>query len=145
MRMFELPSGGAGASPQGAPQGPPPAAAAPSAGRAMPAIPGVYVSPPVAPSMPYVQPPVVSPPVVSQPQMASPQFQPPTVQSPYVVAPQPVMPQMPQMQPITVPMPGAPQTAPPKAGKSKFLVPLLILGGLFVIAVVVVLIFALKH
>ncbi len=114
----------------------------------MPAIPGVYVSPPVAPSMPYVQPPVVSPPVVPQPQpfqMPSPQFQPPAVQSPYVVAPQPVMPQMPQMQPITVPMPGAPQAAPPQAGKGKFLVPLLILGGLFVVAVVVVLIFALKH
>jgi len=145
MRMFELPSGAAGA----APQGPPPAAAPQQGGgRAMPAIPGVYVSPPVAPSMPYVQPPVVSPPVVPQPQpfqMPSPQFQPPAVQSPYVVAPQPVMPQMPQMQPITVPMPGAPQAAPPQAGKGKFLVPLLILGGLFVVAVVVVLIFALKH
>jgi len=144
MRMFELPSGGAGA----APQGPPPAAAPPGAGRAMPAIPGVYVSPPVAPSMPYVQPPVVSPPVVPQPQpfqMSSPQFQPPAVQSPYVVAPQPVMPQMPQMQPIQVPMPAPPQATAPQAGKGKFLVPLLILGGLFVVAVVVVLIFALKH
>jgi len=148
MRMFELPGGGAGATPQGAPQAPPPAAASPSAGRAMPAIPGVYVSPPVAPSMPYVQPPVVSPPVVSQPQpfqMASPQFQPPAVQSPYVVAPQPVMPQMPQMQPMAVPVPAAPQAGPPQAGKGKFLVPLLILGGLFLVAVVVILIFALKH
>ncbi len=148
MRMFELPGGGAGAAPQSAPQAPPAAATPPSAGRAMPAIPGVYVSPPVAPSMPYVQPPVVSPPVVPQPQpfqMASPQFQPPAVQSPYVTVPQPVMPQMPQMQPITVPVPAAPQAGPPKAGKGKFLVPLLILGGLFVVAVVVVLIFALKH
>jgi hypothetical protein len=83
--------------------------------------------------------------MVPQPQpyqIPTPQFQPPPVPSPYVTVPQPVMP---QMQPITVPVPGAPQATPPKAGKGKFLVPLLILGGLFVIAVVVVLIFALKH
>jgi hypothetical protein len=58
------------------------------------------------------------------------------------MAPQPVLP---QMQPMAVPVPVAPQAASLKIGKSKFLVPLIILGGLFVIAVVVVLIFALKH
>jgi hypothetical protein len=42
-------------------------------------------------------------------------------------------------------MPAPSQAVPPKAGKGKFLVPLLILGGLFVIAVVVILLFALKH
>jgi flagellar basal body-associated protein FliL len=52
---------------------------------------------------------------------------------------------MPQMQPMAVPVPVAPQAAPPKTGKSKFLVPLIILGGLFVIAVAVILFFALKH
>jgi hypothetical protein len=57
----------------------------------------------------------------------------------------PPQPAMPQMQPMTVPMPMGPQVEPPKISKSKFLVPLIILGGLFVIAVVVVLIFALKH
>ena len=62
--------------------------------------------------------------------------------SPYVVAPQPVMP---QMQPVAVPLPATPQATPPKTGKGKLLVPILILGGLFVVAVVVILIFALKH
>ena len=141
MRMFELPSGGAGASPQG----PPPAATQPAAGRAMPAIPVVSVSPPMAPSMPYVQPPVVPSPMVPQPQpyqIPPPQFQQAAVPPAFAMTPQPVMP---QMQPMAVPAPAAPQAAPPKTGKSKFLVPLIILGGLFVIAVVVILIFALKH
>jgi flagellar basal body-associated protein FliL len=52
---------------------------------------------------------------------------------------------MPQMQPMGVPMPAAPQVAPPKPAKNKLLVPLIILGGLLLIAVVVVVIFALKH
>jgi len=145
MRMFELPRGGAGASPQSGPQAPPPAGAPPSTGGAVPVTPIVSVSPPVVPGVPYVQPPVIPSPMVPQPQpyqIPTPQFQPPAVPSPYVTVPQPVMP---QMQPITVPLPGAPQATPPKAGKGKFLVPLLILGGLFVIAVIVVLIFALKH
>jgi hypothetical protein len=38
-----------------------------------------------------------------------------------------------------------PQAVPPQTGKGKFLVPLIILGGLFVIAVAVIIIFALKH
>ena len=140
MRMFELPGGGAGAPPQGAPQAPPPAVPQPAAGRAAPVIPMVSVSPPVAPSMPYVQPPVVPQP---QPyQIPAPQFQQPAVPSPFVTPPQPVMP---QMQPMAVPVPVAPQVAPPQSGKSKFLVPLIILGGLFLIAVVLILFFALKH
>jgi flagellar basal body-associated protein FliL len=49
------------------------------------------------------------------------------------------------MQPMAVPMPVAPQAAPPKTGKSKILVPLIILGGLFLIAVVLILFLALKH
>jgi len=144
-RMFEQSGGGAGAPPQGARQMPTAAAPQPAAGRAAAAIPTVSVSPPVVPSMPYVQPPVLPQPVLPQPpayQIPSPQFQPPVVPSPYVVTPQPVMP---QMQPMTVPIPMAPQAAPPKAGKNKLLVPLIILGGLFVVAVVVVLVFALKH
>jgi hypothetical protein len=56
--------------------------------------------------------------------------------------PQPVMP---QVQPMSVPVPVAPQVEPPKTGKSKFLVPLVILGGLFLIAVALILFFALKH
>jgi flagellar basal body-associated protein FliL len=52
---------------------------------------------------------------------------------------------MPQMQPVAVPAPVSPQVAPPKTGKSKFLVPLIILGGLFLIAVVLILFLALKH
>ena len=140
MRMFELPGGGAGAPPQGAPQAPPPAAPQPAAGRAVPVVPGAYVSPPVAPSMPYVQPPMVPQP---QPyQIPAPQLQQPAVPSPYVTPPQPVMP---QVQPLAVPVPVAPQAAPPKTGKSKFLVPLIILGGLFLIAVGLILFFALKH
>ena len=142
MRMFELPSGGASASPQGAP---PAAVPQPAAGRAMPAIPMVSVSPPVAPSMPYVQPPVVPAPMVPQPQpyqIPPPQFQQPAVPPAFAMAPQPVMP---QMQPMAVSVPVAPQAGPPKTGKSKFLVPLIILGGLFLIAVGLVLLFALKH
>ena len=140
MRMFELPSGGAGAPPQGAPQAPPPAAPQRAAGRAVPAIPMASVSPPMVPSMPYVQPPMVPQP---QPyQIPAPQFQQPAVPSPFAMPPQPVMP---QMQPMAVPVPVAPQVAPPKTGKSKFLVPLIILGGLFLIAVGLILFFALKH
>ena len=140
MRMFELPGGGAGAPLQGAPQVPPPAVPQPAAGRPLPVVPVVSVSPPVAPSMPYVQPPVVPQP---QPyQIPAPQLQQPVVPSPYVMPPQPVMP---QMQPLAVPVPVAPQAAPPKTGKSKFLVPLIILGGLFLITVGLILFFALKH
>ena len=136
MRMFELPSGGAGASPQG----PPPAATQPAVGRAMPAIPMTSVSSPGAPSMPYIQPPVVPQP---QPyQIPPPQFQQAAVPPAFAMTPQPVMP---QMQPMAVPAPAAPQAAPLKTGKSKFLVPLIILGGLFLIAVVTILFFALRH
>jgi flagellar basal body-associated protein FliL len=46
---------------------------------------------------------------------------------------------------MVVPVPVAPQAAPPKTGKSKFLVPLIILGGLFLIAVLLILFLALKH
>ncbi|MGB7592201.1 MAG: hypothetical protein WCD04_03830 [Terriglobia bacterium] len=139
MRMFELPGGGAGAPPQGAPQAPPPAAPQPAAGRAVPVIPMASVSP-VAPSMPYVQPPMVPQP---QPyQVPAPQLQQPAVPSPYAMPPQPAMP---QIQPMAVPVPVAPQAAPPKTDKSKFLVPLIILGGLFLIAVGLILFFALKH
>ena len=140
MRMFELPGGGAGAPPQGAPQAPPPAAPQPAAGRAMPVIPMVSVSPPVAPSMPYVQPPMVPQP---QPyQIPAPQLQQPAVPSPFAMPAQPVMP---QMQPLAVPVPVSPQVSAPETGKSKFLVPLIILGGLFLIAVGLILFFALKH
>ena len=140
MRMFELPSGGAGAPPQGAPQAPPPAAPQPAAGRAVPVIPMASVAPPMVPSMPYVQPPMVPQP---QPyQIPAPQFQQPVVPSPFAMPPQPVMP---QMQPVAVPVPVAPQVVPPKTGTTKSLVPLFILGGLFLIAVGLILFFALKH
>ena len=145
MRMFELPSGGGGASPQGAPQGPPPAAPQPAAGSAMPAIPMAPVAPPMVPRMPQVQPPMVPAPMVPQPQpyqIPTPQFQQPPAPPAFAMPPQPVMP---QMQPVAVPVPAPPQAVPPQPGKGKLLVPLLILGGLFVITVVVIVIFALKH
>ena len=122
MRMFELPSGGAGAPPQGARQAPLPAAPQPAEGRAVPAV-------PMAPQpQPY--------------QIPAPQFQQPGVPSPFAIPPQPVMP---PMQPMAVPGPVAPQVGPPKTGKNKFLVPVIILGGLFLIALVTILFFALKH
>ena len=140
MRMFELPSGGAGAPAQGARQAPTPAAPQPAAGHAVPAIPVASVSPPMVPSMPYVQPPMMPQP---QPyQVPAPQFQQPAAPPAFAMAPQPVMP---QMQPMGVPVPVAPQAAVPKTGKNRFLVPLIILGGLFLIAVVTILFFALKH
>jgi len=145
MRMFELPSGGGGASPQGPPQGLPPGASQPAAGRAMPAIPMAPVSPPMVPGIPQVQPPVVPTPVVPQPQpyqIPTPQFQQPPAPPAFAAPAQPVMP---QMQPVAVPVPTPPQAVPPQPGKGKFFVPLVILGGLFVITVVVILIFALKH
>jgi hypothetical protein len=90
--------------------------------------------------MPYIQPPVVPQP---QPyQIPPPQFQQAAVPPAFAMTPQPVMP---QMQPMAVPAPAAPQAAPLKTGKSKFLVPLIILGGLFLIAVVTILFFALRH
>jgi len=95
--------------------------------------------------MPYVQPPVVPSPMVPQPQpyqIPTPQFQQPATPPAFAMPPQPAMP---QVQPMAVPVPVAPQAGLPKTGKSKFLVPLIILGGLFVIAVVVIVIFALKH
>lgn len=122
MRMFEVPGGGAGATPQGARQAPPPAAPQPAAGRAVPAL-------PMAPQpQPY--------------QIPAPQFQQPGVPSPFAMPPQPVVP---PMQPIALPGPVAPQVGPPKTGKGKFLVPVIILGGLFLIAVITILFFALKH
>ena len=145
MHMFELPSGGAGASPQGASQASPSAATQPVAGRAIPAVPVPSISAPMVPGMPYVQPPVAPLPMVPQSppyQMPAPQFQPPSAPPPFAVAPPPAMP---QMQPIVVPTPGTPQAGLPKSGKSKFLVPLIILGGLFLIAVGLILFFALKH
>jgi hypothetical protein len=90
--------------------------------------------------MPYVQPPMVPQPKPYQ--IPAPQFQQPAVPSPLAMPPQPVMP---QVQPMAVPVPVAPQVAPPKTGKSKFLVPLIILGGLFLIAVVLILFLALRH
>jgi flagellar basal body-associated protein FliL len=50
---------------------------------------------------------------------------------------------MPQMQPMAVPTPQAMPAGTKKRGKS--LVLLLILGGLFLAAVVLILFFALKH
>jgi len=49
----------------------------------------------------------------------------------------------PQAQPMVTPAPA--QAVPPQTGKGKFLVPLIILGGLFVIAVAVIIVIALKH
>jgi hypothetical protein len=53
-------------------------------------------------------------------------------------------PAMPSMQPMAGPV-AAPRAAPPKTGKGRFLVPFIILGGLFIIAVGLILFFALKH
>jgi LPXTG-motif cell wall-anchored protein len=51
---------------------------------------------------------------------------------------------MPQVQPSAVPAPATPQAGAPKTGTNKFLVPL-ILGGLFIVAVALILFFALRH
>jgi hypothetical protein len=144
MRMFELPSGGAGVSPQGAAQAPPPAVPPPAPGRPMPVVPAATVSPPVAPSMPYAQPLGLPSPMAPQPQpypIPSPQWQQPAAPPAFAMATQPAMP---SMQPMAGPVP-APRAAPPKTGKSRFLVPFIILGGLFIIAVGLILFFALKH
>lgn len=143
-RMFERPGGGSGAPLQGAPQTPPPGTPPAAAGRGLP-MPVSPVQPPVAPGVPYVQPSMMSLPVAPQPQpyqIPPPQFQQPTAPPIYAVAPQPVIP---QVQPTTVPAPMAPQAGPPETGKNKFLVPLIILAGLFIIAVGLILFFALKH
>jgi hypothetical protein len=58
------------------------------------------------------------------------------------MSPQPALP---QVQPMATPAPAPPHAVSPGTGKGKFLVPLIILGGLFVIAVVVIIVFALKH
>ena len=111
----------------------------------MPAIPMAPVSPPMASGMPYIQPPAVPTPMVPQPQpyqIPPPQFQQIPTPPAFAAPPQPVVP---QVQPVAVPVPALPQAVPPKTSKSKVLVPLLILGGLFVIAVVVIVLFALKH
>jgi hypothetical protein len=53
---------------------------------------------------------------------------------------------MPQMQPVAMPPAPAPKAVPAGTKKpGKFLVPLLILGALFLAAVVLVLFFAFKH
>jgi hypothetical protein len=96
----------------------------------------------MAPGMPYVQLPVPPSPTLPQPQpyqIASPQFQQPAVPPAYAMLPQPPLP---QVQPMATP---APQAVSPQTSKGKFLVPFIILGGLFVIAVVVIIVFALKH
>jgi hypothetical protein len=46
---------------------------------------------------------------------------------------------------MTVPAPVAPQAGSPRTGKNTFLVPLIILGGLFILAVGLILFFALRH
>jgi len=106
--------------------------AAPPAGYGYPAVPGAPLPPPAMPQMPaYPVPPPPAAPQAVYPQVAmppSPQFQPPPPPA-YAMAPPPV----PQAMPTGAKKPG------------KFLIPLLILGGLFLAAVVVILFFALRH
>ncbi len=92
-------------------------AAAP-AGHGYPAVPA---APPQAPTMP-------------QP----PQYQPP---------PSPAAPTIPQMQPMAIPPPAVPQPSPAAGAKKPpmFWVMLIVLGCLFLAAVVLVIFFALKH
>jgi hypothetical protein len=112
--------------PQAVPQ------AAPPAGYGYPAVPGAPPPPPAMPQMPaYQVPPPPAAPQVAYPQVAMPQppqFQPPPPPA-YAMAPPPA----PQAMPAGTKKPG------------KFLVPLLILGGLFLVAVALILYFALKH
>jgi len=126
--------------PQGAPQ------AAPPAGYAYPAVPGAPPPSPPMPPMPAPQaPPPPAAPPVAYPQAAMPkppQYQPPP--PPAYAAPPP--PAMPPMQPMPMPPPPAPQAAPAGPKKSgKFLVLLLCLGGLFLIALLLILFFAFKR
>jgi hypothetical protein len=114
------------APPQAVPQ------AAPPAGYAYPAIPGAP-PPPAMPQMPaYQMPPPPAVPQVAYPQVAMPQvpqYQPPPPPA-YAMAPPPV-----------------PQAMPPAGTKKPgiFWVLVLGLGGLFLIAVLLILFFALKH
>ena len=109
------------APPQAVPQ------AAPPAGYGYPAVPVAAPPPPVMPQMPvYQAPPSPMAPQMAYPQPAMPQYQPPP---------------MPQMQPMGMP---AMQPMPTKK-PAIFWVLVLGLGGLFLIAVVLILFFALKH
>ncbi len=122
------------------PPTPPPGAppAVPPAGYAYPAVPVAPPPPPAMPQMPaYKAPPPPAAPKVAYPQVAMPQ--PPQCQPP-------PPPAMPQMQPMAMPPPPAPQAMPPGTKKpGNFLVLLLVLGGLFLVAVALILFFALKH
>lgn len=99
--------------------------------------PGVQMTPPVTPQMPTYQPPVAPQVSYQAPQGPQVSYQPPQ-------APQLQAPSMPQMQSVSV---TTPQPAPAPTGKKPtiFWVMLFGLGALFLIAVILVIIFAMKH
>ncbi len=110
----------------------PPAVAAP---QAMPPV----VTPPQF-SAPYVTPPSVTPPAVTPPT-----FTPPVVQPPQAYVPTPMPFPAPQYAPVPVPAPVATPPQPPVAKKTNYLPLIVILNVLFILAVALVLFFALKH
>ncbi len=128
-RMFESPRTPA-TSPLPAPQAAPPAPAG---------YPAVIPVPAAVPPVPVYQ----APPPPAAPPLAYPQVPQYQVPPPPAYAPPPA----PQMQPVAFPPPAAPQPAPPVETKKPaiFWVLLLVLGCLFLSAVVLVLFFALKH
>ena len=145
-RIFELPRRSAAVPP------PVPQPAAPPSGVRPPAYPAAPPPMPVAPAVPYppapgypvVAPPMPVAPPVPYPQAPAPptpgyyappvQYQPPAPPA-YPMAPAPVMPSYPQ-----------PMAAPPAAKPRRpYLIPLIILGCLFLTAIVVVIYFAIAH
>ena len=104
-------------------------------------LPTPVIATPSLPSTPYVQAPSVQAPSVQAPYVQAPYVQAPAVQAPYVQAP--AVPQLPS----SIPLPAAPQTpAPAPRGPRKGLSPIVFLfGGLVLVALVLILIFALRR
>jgi len=161
-RIFELPPRAATPSLQGAPQAP--VAAQPPAGYGLTPMPVAPPMQPMVPQPPYAQVPMAQPPaypvpplpqpmVPQPPYLQVPMAQPPAYQVPPLQYPQPVPPTyamapppaMPQMRPMAIPPPAVPQASPAGAGKKAIFLVAILLGGLFIVAVALILFFALRH
>jgi hypothetical protein len=79
--------------------------------------------------------------------VAPPSYTPPVVQAPQAYVPTPMAFPAPQYQPVPVPVPAPPVAAPPPsvAKKTNYVPLIVILNVLFILAVALILYFALKH